>query len=75
MAAHHVARCVHTGISVEVEHKDFGTFKHQIPTGPIVLVSSVNPNWTGTPCAYSYARSLACMSCVRVHVCVRACLV
>lgn len=36
------------GISVEVEHKDFGTFKHQIPTGPIVLVSSVMPTWAGT---------------------------
>jgi len=35
--------CYHLGTSVEVEHKDFGTFKHQTPTGPIVLVSSVNP--------------------------------
>merc|ERR1712070_586635 len=50
--------CYHLGISVEVEHKDFGTFKHQVPTGPIVLVSSVNPNWTELARFLTFVRSV-----------------
>jgi hypothetical protein len=36
--------CYHLGVSVEVNHSEFGRFCHQIPTGPCVLVSSTNPN-------------------------------
>lgn len=48
--------CGVVGISVEVEHKDFGLFKHQIPTGPIVLVSKITPTPAGK-CAISPSKA------------------